>query len=204
MKASELFEGPYSIDSDYRPHIKMDSYPSLAGLRRENEFLGTLTKDGSDYNFWINNGHTVVEITTEANDDIGQLRQLVVTKIRFDNRSHLPVKKELQVDTVYTHEKYRKEWLAGALYILLSRYGFSIVSDFSQYRGGIGLWKKLATESDARKYSVRVWDDETSDWIKDSDGSPVNYGANNLSDDEIWKDISRHSEAITLLVLQSK
>lgn len=204
MKVSELFEGPYHIDSDYRPHIKMDSYPSMDGLKRENEFLGTLDKDGKEYNFWLSHSKKVAKISTNGKDEIGQIRQLIVAELRFDNRAKLPIKNELQVDTAYTHPDYRGKFLSGGLYILLSRYGYSVVSDFTQYNGGKELWKKLAKESDARKFVVRVWDDETSDWINDADGNPLKFDADNLDDDKVWKDISQHNEATTLLVLQSK
>jgi hypothetical protein len=204
MKVSDiLFEGPYLIDQDAKPNIKIDSYPSLEGLKRECNFLGTLEKDGSVFNFWINHSNQVAHVTTEAHDDIKQLRQLVVTTVRFHTKGPgLPVKKELQVDTVYTHSKFRNLWLAGSMYIVLARYGFSIVSDFSQYRGGKELWKKLARESEARKYIVNVWDDGQQDWVKTSTNQVLSYTANNLDDDRVWIDISQHSESTTLLVLR--
>jgi hypothetical protein len=88
------------------------------------------------------------------------------------------------------------------LYIVLARYGFAIVSDFVQYNGGKALWKKLASEADARKYAVRLWDDSTNDWAKGEDGSILMYNAQNLQDENVWKDISYHSTPTTLFVLQ--
>lgn len=200
----QLFEGPYHMDQDMKPVIKMDNYPSLENLQRLNYFLGTLEKDGKEFNFWLNKNNYHAEVTVEGNDDIGQLRQLVVTKVRFDNRAGLPVKNELQVDTVYTHPKYFSLNLAMALYVVLARYNYTVVSDFTQYNGGKALWKKLAKESEARKFVVRVWDDETQDWMKDSSGNAMKYNAENMDDEEIWKDISQHNEATTLLVLSSE
>ena len=204
MKISQLFEGPYFMDQTSKPVIKMDSYPSLENLQRLNFHLGTLEKDGSEFNFWLNKNNYYAEVTINAKDEIGQDRQLVVTKVRFDNRAHLPVEKEMQVDTVYTHPKYQTLGLAMALYVVLCRYGYTIVSDFTQYRGGKGLWKKLAKESEARKFVVKVWSDEAGDWVKDSEGNPIHYTAENLEDEEVWKDISFHNEATTLLVLTSE
>jgi len=204
MKMQQLFEGPYHMDQDMKPVIKMDNYPSLDAMHRTCHFLGTLEKDGKEFNFWLSHTKAVAEVTVEAKDDIGQLKQLVVTKIRFHNRAGLPIKNELQVDTVYTHPDYQRTQLAMALYVVLARYDYTIVSDFTQYNGGKALWKKLAKESEARKFVVRVWDDETQDWMKDSSGSVMKYNAENMDDEEIWKDISQHNEATTLLVLSSK
>jgi hypothetical protein len=133
MKTQELFEGPYHMDQDARPIIKMDNYPSLENLRRMNDFLGTLEKGGTEYHFWLNKGKFYAEVTTSGVDDIGQPRQLTITKVRFNNRSNLPVENELQVESVYTHAKFQTRGLAMALYVVLARYGFTIVSDFTQY-----------------------------------------------------------------------
>lgn len=204
MKISQLFEGPYFTDQTSKPVVKMDIYPSLSALQRECFFLGTLIKEDLEFNFWLNFNKKVAEVTIATKDDIGQDRHMVVTKLRFDNRANLPVKDELQVDTVYTHDDYKRLSLAMALYVVLCRYGYTIVSDFTQYRGGKGLWKKLAKESEARKFVVKVWSDEAGDWVKDSEGNPIHYTAENLEDEEVWKDISFHNEATALLVLTSE
>lgn len=205
MKLQELFEGPYHIDSEYRPHIKMDSYPSLSGLERENINLGRLEREDEIFHFWLAPSLNVAKVTTAGIDEINQGRQLVVVQVRFDHRAtNLPIPKMLQVNTAYTHADYRGKFLAGALYILLVRYGYSVVSDFEQYNGGKGLWKKMAKEAEMRKFVVRVWDDETEDWKKNEHGEIMKYDASNLDDEQVWKDISRNCEPTTLLVLQSK
>ncbi len=203
MKLQQLFEGPYHIDSDYRPHIKMDSYPSIEGLNRENDFLGTLEIENQPFNMWLNKKKFYAQVTTPGKDEIGQDRQLSVVKLTFQSPSGIPVNNELHAHTVYTHEKYRTRFLAGALYILLARYGYSVVSDFEQWNGGKALWKKMAKEAEMRNYVVRIWDDETQDWLKDSTGQVAKYNASNLDDDKVWKDISDNCEPTTLLVLQS-
>ncbi len=203
MKLQQLFEGPYHIDSDYRPSIKMDSYPSFEGLKRENDFLGTLNKDGKEYNFWLSKSKKVAKVSTKGIDDIGQERELVVVRLEFQAAADIPVKNELHAHTVYTHEDYRGEFLAGALYILLARYGYSIVSDFEQWNGGKALWKKMAKESEMRNYAVRVWDDNQQDWMKDENGEVMKYNASNLDDEKIWTHLSKQCEPTTLLVLQT-
>lgn len=205
MKASEvLFEGPYHIGQDYVPTVKLGAFPSMEGLKRENDFLGTLEKVGIKYHFWLTKSKQRAKITTEGKDDIGQVRQRVVVEVEFQQSLGLPINNEIRVKQVYTDPDFRGGWLAGALYVVLVRYGFSVVSDFTQYNGGKALWKKLAKESEARNYVVRVWDDQTQDWIKDVNGRPVKYNVVNSNDQQIWKDISQHNEATTLLVLQNK
>ena len=203
MKLQQLFEGPYHIDSDYRPSIKMDSYPSLEGLNRECEFLGALLKNEKEYNFWLSNTKKVAKVTTPAYDEIGQFRQLSVVRLEFQSKAGIPVENELHAHTVYTHADYRGEFLAGALYILLARYGYSIVSDFEQWNGGKALWKKMARESEMRKYVVRVWDDNEQDWMKDAAGEVIKYNASNLDDDKVWTELSKSCDPTTLLVLQT-
>lgn len=203
MRVQQLFEGPYHIDSDYRPSIGMHSYPSFEGLKRENDFLGTLNKDGKEYNFWLSKSKKLAKVSTEGIDDIGQKRELIVVRLEFQSKAGIPVENELHAHTVYTHADYRGEFLAGALYILLARYGYSLVSDFEQWNGGKALWKKMARESQMRKYVVRVWDDNEQDWMKDEAGEVVKYNASNLDDDKVWTELSKSCDPTTLLVLQT-
>lgn len=89
-----------------------------------------------------------------------------------------------------------------ALYVLLARYKYTIVSDFVQYNGGKALWKQLASESSVRQFVVRIWSDETEDWLRDSSGDVVKYKGDNIPDSEIWhKDTT---QSTTLLVLSSE
>jgi hypothetical protein len=204
MKLNQLFEMPLHIDGDYRPSIKLDSFPSMEGLQRENTFLGELEKSGKVYSFWLSKNEKAAKVTTKGIDEIGQHRQLVVVRLDFKPAVGLPVGKELCVHTVYTHEEYRGDFLAGALYIVLARYGYSVVSDFTQYNGGKALWKKMSREAEMRKFAIRIWSDETSDWVKNDQGEVLKYVASNLADENIWQDISQHSQPTTLLVLQTK
>lgn len=196
-----LFEGPYELGRN-APNISTKEYPSLEGLKRENFALGTLDRYGETFHFWLSTSHGTAKVTTPHKDDIGQDRQQTVVNISFQRMSfELPMNKPLQVHKVFTDSDYRNRWLAGALYIVLARYGFSVVSDYHQYNGGVALWKKLATESEARKYVVRVWSDETEDWVKDNDGNPIQYNAANLQHDTIWNSLAKMNESTTLLVL---
>lgn len=199
MKMAELFEGPHHIEMDAPPpkdHQK--AYPSYEGLARTCKLLGTLEKRGKDFNFWLANARTHAYVTTEAKDDIGQLRQLIVTDLQFKNQTKLPVKNQLQVTWVYTEPEYADRFLAGALYIVLARYGNTVISDSLQYNGGRNLWEKLATEADARKYVIRVWDEASDDWRRDTIGQPLKLNAAELETNEIW---TKQIEPTTLLAL---
>lgn len=203
MKIPEiLFEGPYHHNQDYAPIIKMDSYPSLEGLQRENFFLGLLEKEGKDFRFWLSKSKGTAKVSVDGTDELGQRRQLIVTSLVFHKfGAGLPVDNELQVHTVYTHQDYRGLNLSMALYVVLCRYGYTVVSDFEQYNGGKALWKKMSQEADARRFTIRIWSDLTSDWVTDENGNPLSYNGANLEDDEVWNDLDRHMEPTTLLVL---
>lgn len=206
MKLRELYESPYFMGGEYKNNIAAEWYPSLPGLHRGFQHLAELTLSVNEvYNLWLSNDNSYAIITIEAQDptarELGQ-RQRVVTKITFDNRSNLPVPKELQVELVHTHSNYQHRFLAGMLYILLARYGFSIISDFTQYLGGQTLWKKIASMAESKNYSVFIWSDENGDWLRDDAGEPIKYNAANVGDDEIWQDISQHHLSTTLFCLQ--
>lgn len=205
MKISEiLFEGPYHHAQDWAPVVKLDAFPSFDGLKRDNQLLGTLEQSGKEYHFWLSTTKVVARVTTEAPDDVGQLRQQVVTEIRFHKHGPgLPVKNELQVHTVYTNPDFRQAKLAMALYVVLCRYDYTVVSDFEQFNGGKALWKKMATEAEARKFVIRAWSDANSDWVRNAGGEPLVYNADNLEEDAVWQDFKSHMEPTTLLVLSS-
>lgn len=186
MKVRDLFEGPHHIELDAPPTAKAKAYPSYEGLQRECDLLGTLEKDNKEFHFWLQHGRAVAYVTTAATDDIGQLRQLIVVDLHFKDTIKLPVSKQLQVTWVYSDQEFRQLWLAGALYIVLARYGNTVVSDSMQYNGGRALWEKLAREADARKYVVRVWDQAVEDWLRAEDGSELKINAAELETNKIW------------------
>lgn len=202
---TKLFEGPYDMEDDYRPIVKLDSYPSRENLERLCDHLGDLHKDGKVFSFWFMHTGKVAKVTTSAIDDIGQMRELVVSQIRFDNRAFIPnLNKPLQVEMAFTHPNYQSEALAASMYLVLTRYGFNIVSDYTQYNGGKAIWKKLARESNARKCCVRVWSDKLSDWLRDDTNNIIKYDGNNLDDETIWDSIFSQVEQTSLFVLSAK
>lgn len=203
--STKLFEGPYDMEDDYRPVIHLPSFPSQENLQRLSDFLGELHRNNRVYSFWLFHNLAVAKITTSALDDIGQTREQVVSEIRFNNRAIIPnLSKKLQIEMVYTDPKFQADALAASMYITLCRYGFNIISDYTQYNGGKAIWKKLAKESDSRKIAVRVWSDNIDDWVKDENGTPIKYTGDNLADKQIWDSVFGTEEKTRLLVLSAK
>lgn len=205
MKLKELFklfEEPYDLGQDWPSSVTPAiATPSDAGLKRENILLGTLTLGDESFQFWLANNKLGASVTTKTKKS-GERNELILS-ITFDNRSGLPVKNELQVHTVFNQNHYRGRNLAMAMYVLLARYGFTVVSDFEQYNGGKALWKKMARESADRKFVIRVWSDENEDWLRGNDNEPIAYDGDNIDEFFIWNDSNRKYEATSLLVLSS-
>lgn len=200
MLLSKLFEMPYQLGQINTPLINNIATPSDAGLNRENFFLGELQQGEDLFRFWLSKNEKAATVTIKR---AGVERNEIVLSVRFDNRAGLPVDRELQVHTVFNQVEFRNRNLAMAMYVLLARYGFTVVSDFEQYDGGKALWKKMAAESLIRKFVIRIWSDAQGDWIKDSTGEPVVYNGENVDEFFIWNDLQRKHEPTSLLVLSS-
>lgn len=197
-----LEPGELQTPPEMKSAYPRSSYPSSNGLLREFVFLGYLNLDGTDFNFWIGQNKTVAKVTTLAKNpeiDDGKERQLVCTEVKFYEKIKLPVSNQLRVSKVYTHDEYRTMWLAGAMYILLARHNYTVVSDLYQYLPGKELWKKLAVESNSRNYSVFIWSQWTNDWIRNQHSIPTRYNSVNLYDSEIWHSVN--SQKTCLLAL---
>lgn len=102
------------------------------------------------------------------------------------------LKSVIQVDTVSCGKKNALAGFAREAYLIASRH-FDLVSDDTHSLGAIDLWKSL---SGLQHSYVYVWYE--SDWVKDSEGQPLQYNGKNLSDSFIW------GGSKILLVLRSK
>lgn len=201
MKLNDLFEGPpYDLGNLTHPIWKDEDLISDNALARDYIFLGTLERAGKEFNYHLLKTKRSALVTHKKEN--AEKNNIVVTLL-FQKAPGLPVKNELQVDTVMADPAFQSRDLTSALYIVLARYGYAVISDFTQYTGGKKLWQKLAKESEIRKFVVRIWDDEAQDWVKDENGVPVVYNAANITDDKIWQAVST-DEGTRLLVLQNK
>lgn len=209
MRAKDfLFESPFLEPGQLLPPAYMKGpYPSTENLKREFKSLGTAIISDVGYNFWINEGRTRAIVTTVTDDhetnDTNE-RQLLCCDLKFYEKVKLPVKDQLQVSRVYTHPLHRANWLAGALYIVLARYGNTVVSDLYQYAPGKGLWKSLARDSNIRNYSVFVWDQRTRDWIRNDGAKPVRYDTTNIYDSSIWHNPNSQQTCMLVLTKEQK
>jgi hypothetical protein len=201
MKLSTLFEMPYQLGQFQPPSISNIATPSDAGLERENHFLGELEQGEDRFRFWLSNDKGGATVTIKSK---GAERNEIVLSVRFDNRAGVPVDNELQVHTVYNQPKFRNRNLAMAMYVLLARYGFTIVPDFEQFDGGKALWKKMATESLIRKFVIRIWSDALEDWLRDETGEIIIYNGENIDEFFIWNNSEHKKEPTSLLVLTSQ
>ena len=212
MKLSEILaEMPTDLNKDAPFVFNIDgSYISDNSLKRDFNFIGDLKIQSVDFKFWINKKNNRALVTSSAErgtapelkDGDGQPTNLIVVDLHLKNNSDVAVSNPIQVDTVSVNSKYESIGLSGILYIVLARYGFSVISDFEQYNGGVGLWKKIARYSNQRKYTVRIWNIRSGEFTANSNGSPLAYDEKNLQQDQVWNDIGQQTE--TLLVLSSK
>jgi hypothetical protein len=210
MKIAELLnEMPVNLNKDAPFVFSIDgTYMSNGALKRDFDFLGELTLDKTVYKFWLSKilnravVTTVAENHPELKDGKGDPTNLIVVDLHLKNNEIVDIQRGLQVDTVSVNSKYKNSGFAGILYVVIARYGYNIISDFDQYNGGVGLWKKIARLSIVRKYAVRIWDITNQTWVKDSNGNILVYDETNLPDDEVWSSVGQHPK--TLLVVSSK
>lgn len=92
----------------------------------------------------------------------------------------------IQVDRVATVSQYEDTGIATRMYAAIVKQGYILVSDSIQYRGGMKLWKKVARQALPGGYLVHVFDTQTNDYLKDSDGAILTYNGSNLPDTAIW------------------
>lgn len=206
MKMSDfLKEAPYDLGTSAPFSFKIDAFEiSDNALSREFYNLGTLTNQTIDFKFWLRKSETNSIVTITGANRNGVQYNTIVTDVHFDNRFIVDVPKQLQVSKAVTNENYRSYGLGLAMYVVLARYGYSVVSDYEQFAGGINLWKKIARESNFRNYAVRIWSDTLEDWVRDTSGEIIKYDGSNIDESDIWNDTNRKYDPTSLLVLTSK
>ena len=214
MKTFEILsEMPREIGKDAPFYFKIDDiFVSQEALVRTYDLLGNIDINNVAYKTWLSKtkGRSLITTAIPNPDEIPYTirtssvsdspRQLVVVDLHFKN-TQLPIRNPLQVDTVSTNTRFTNNGLALMLYVVLARYDYSVISDGTQYNGGIGLWKKIAIESNDRKYVVRIWDKNSNDWLKNQNGEPIKYDGKNLNHESVWNSVT--SEPNSWLVLTS-
>jgi len=148
----------------------------------------------NDITYWIvlkkNKSFAVIGKMDKRNSD-GKVGIQMVGVLEFKDKPDFAFNRlidvdenVLQVDSVEVYDKVKFNGLGFNLYLSLAKYGYIIVSDHSQYRGGKKLWEKLSKLSTANNYSVYIIDNGHP--VLDDKGEILKYDGTNLADDKIW------------------
>lgn len=211
MRFSDILsEMPTDLNKDAPFAFSIDgSYISNSSLSRDFNFLGSLELDSIEFKFWISkriNRSLITTVATEKNSDTvdstDNLKNLIACDAAFNLQPIGDLDNSIQIDTVSTNSRYTGRNLAMIMYVILARYGYSVVSDFAQYSGGVGLWKTIARQSGNRKYVVRVWNIKSASWLTDKQGKVVSFDLTNVPNDKVWNKAGQPTQ--TLLVLTAK
>ena len=168
---------------------------TLVGATKSHDsFARDYTKLGQTVNhsFWISNDRDRAYVTRLFPDDPD--RNEILAVVTFENRADdLPVQNPLQVHTAYTAVVgHQNIGLMTDLYDALVKNGFTVISDFEHSDDAVGLWKGLGRKAGGRELAIHVWSDDTSDWIRDAAGQPIQYDGTNIDPAHIWhKDQSK-------------
>lgn len=92
----------------------------------------------------------------------------------------------LQVDRVATNKEYVDLGIASLIYTVLVKQGYVVLSDNSQYLGGMHLWKRMARLAGLSNYTVHIYNIKNNQYVTDSNNQPVAYNASNIDDAKIW------------------
>jgi hypothetical protein len=193
MKLETLLEAPDFIDKEM-PVIMNGTlnFYSNDTIKREFDVIGTV-KIASEI-YWTvlkkDKSFAVIGQLGKRKEDDKVGIQIIGT-VEFKNKPDFSFdkliktnKNVLQVDGVQIHDKSRFRGVGFNLYKSLVDYGYVVVSDHVQYRGGKKLWEKIANLSTASNYSVYIIND--GEVSLDDNGDPLKYNGTNLADDKIW------------------
>lgn len=138
-------------------------------------------------------------------EDDGEIKNLLAFHLFFHEKDELciPMPKVLQVDLVTIHDIVRNTGIASRAYIELVKLGFTIASDFSQYRGGRALWEKIAKNASKYKMKVTIWDKNQKEFIQDLEGKVIVYNGDSINSDEIWTNDNNNPITDRVLVLSN-
>lgn len=215
MKLSQLLEGPPDYLDKEMPvvSIKSINFYSEDTVKREFELMAKIEKGADTY--WAiikkNKSFAVIGKLSKREQD-GATGIELVGKLEFKDSPDFSYSEMietpahvLQVDSVVVLESERFNGVGADLYKAIAKYGYVLVSDHTQYRGGRRLWQKIIKMSKADGLEIFVVDNGKP--LSDEDGNPIVYDGNNIPAEKIWgaptDDMSK-SKFFTLLVLRNK
>ena len=215
MGLSQLLEGPPDFLDKEMPVVTSSSinFYSESTIKREFDIVGKIKNGDKEYWTIINKDRSfavIGELGTRKQD--GAIGLYILGQLDFKDKPDFSSKRwvdapehVLQVDSVVVYVKSKFKGIGYDFYKAIVKYGFVLVSDHTQYRGGKALWQKIVKQALADGLEICVVAD--GEPILGDDGKPLAYDGKNIPDDVIWNaptnDQSK-SKYFTLLVLRNK
>lgn len=204
-KAEALLESPQLVDKDYDEPVEELSDPSIFSneiLTTQYQHIGDAKIAGEKIHLYIQESsgkYLVIGVVpsdkyVKYNTAVFSLKLIELNYI--DDKVKSLGNKCLAVSLVYNKDEYRYKGLSSQVYVMLAKHGYVIISDELHYKGAKNLWKRLAYLKGLIK--VRVFDNDSDQFIKDSTGGEL-YDGSNIPDDVIWS--TDDSKMSILLVL---
>ena len=207
MKVQDLFEMPEAKRSELPPKYPVARpFFSEMSLKRNHEFIHKgKSHDGKEYWVSIKKDEHSAALGFPGKRADGTFGMDVVALVEFKSpliSSFEDIKvgpNVKQVDQVHVSPVFQQQGWGMNLYAGLASAGYVVISDNTQYFGGIALWKRIAKETMHNQYKVYVIDQGK---VRvDSDDNPIFYDGNNIVESELWSD--NRDLRYTLFVLKS-
>jgi hypothetical protein len=210
MKLQDLFEMPLFIDKEF-PTLKNSRMLSANTIEDDYDVLWTGKRNEASISVIMKKNKSVAFIghLVERTDKVIclQLDGGLEFKDRKDFSWMHDIKVEarnaLQIDGIQLEESFQKQGLASLLYLEIVRYGYVLISDTTQYRGGRKLWESLAKRQEDQ--GVKIYVVDNGKVILDDANEPLEYDGSNIPADQIWSTSTNieDSKKHVLLVLKS-
>ena len=197
MKLDQLLEMPQAIRRNLGDDPDDDHEPMTSFFMTNEQFANRYTVVGMNGNTIAglakDLGGALVGVRGPRKEDqvegvhiYGQLHFKDVYNLGFPNDPlRLKQQRVLQVSLVNVVKDTEYRGLASFLYTSIAGAGFTIISDTTQYNGGIELWKKLGR---ARPGNLAIYLINKGDVLKDEQGKPIEYNGSNIPEDQIWSE----------------
>lgn len=194
LHPGEMPEYIYDIKGDY----------SIGSLKRDFNFLFSLTEEDYHIDFLINKWNTLL-IGVLHNWQNSSDRVLPVFKLRFNENlyinnipSEVANRKLLQTDRILLRKDLRNYNISSKVYNRLTDHNYAIISDVTHYEPAKGLWLKLAKNSDSN-YRVILCDTNYG-VIKNINGNTLYFNGNNYPIEQLWTIGSDYSGQYLVLI----
>lgn len=179
--------------------------PFLYPTRKELQELSSLSNESIEDGFTYLGSIEEQDLDIYENKETGAIIAGIMTEDRFyislritcEERSLYVKSMKLSknrkhVQMLNTNKKFARQAIAKDVYVFVATH-FDLVSDRIQYLGAKILWQSLAKNSNINIY---VFDENSKDYLRDSDGMIINYNGYNIDENEIWGQENKHHERL--------